>query len=316
MPKKTTTPKSKPKKRVQMTAAQVATAVRTHFGAERDGFGPEWAALDEFTLAYRRIDLMLVRAWSGGPKGHERIAVEIKVSRSDLASELAKPAKSQPFRDITHRFYLATPAGLVKDTDPIPSEWGLIEVSAGGRARIVRRGVRNDSPDPLPERAQVEAFRRAARTEARLRVAETDLRDDPAALVNAQKARDSAAGAAQRAQKTAYFEKRKHTEMLREIAAAGAWICVCGKELAARRDMSSWSEHADGTPCGHARYGRAEVDLEAAAARLGLTPAPPLDDVEVVVRAKSLLEVAVSRQDDPAQTIAALHELLRSAQYD
>src|SRR3954469_5191624 len=99
--------------RAVRNADDIVAAVRRHYGAERDGVGPEWAALDEFSLrpggGYRRIDLLVIRAWGGAPKGHERHAVEVKVSRSDLAAELASPHKSEPFREVVHRFYLAAP---------------------------------------------------------------------------------------------------------------------------------------------------------------------------------------------------------------
>ena len=87
----------------KVTAAQVLDALRRHYGLHRDGrlTAPEWAALAEFSVDLGverpRCDLFVVRAWSGRPKGHERHAIEIKVSRTDLRNELVDPAKRQAF---------------------------------------------------------------------------------------------------------------------------------------------------------------------------------------------------------------------------
>lgn len=158
------------------TSTEIATAVRRHYGAEKDGYGPQYAALDEFSLypggGGGRADLFLIRAWSGKPKGHERITVEIKVSRSDFLREKAQPHKMAPFQDVSHRVYFATPEGIIKDTDDL-GDVGHLLVTASG-VRVARRGVRNDNPSPLGERALVEAFRRASRAEARERSAGDD----------------------------------------------------------------------------------------------------------------------------------------------
>lgn len=267
----------KPARKVpDLKAADVIKAVRRHYGAERDGLGPEWAVLEEFSLApgagHQRADLFVVRAWSGRPKGHERHVVEVKVSRSDLRNELADLRKSQPFDEVAHRFYLATPAGLVKDTDPIPGHWGRYEITARGACRKVKEATRRPDPAPMPEQALVEAFRRAARSETRIRVAEADLAlerfDDPAAQVVALKA---SLAAAQRAMYTAQNAssrtKRDLRELLHQIANAGGWLCVCGARM--KKDAYS-IQHADGSACEQGWNGRGSVDLESLARRLGL----------------------------------------------
>lgn len=256
----------------ELTAADVTTAIRRYFGAEHDNIGPEWAALDEFTLepgpGYRRADLFLVRAWGGRPRGHERIVVEVKVSRSDLATELANPHKAAPFERVTHRFYLATPAGLVRDDDPIPAHWGLLEVTGSG-CRKVREAQRRE-PEPMPEGALVEAFRRAARAEARIRSAADD---DPAArVVDLVRQAATATEAADRARAAASRDRERLNGWLRLVAEAGGVPCVCGARLARSLGASYYGEHkhADGSGCTANRWGTAQVDVDVLAKALGL----------------------------------------------
>lgn len=269
---------AKPTAVPKMTAADVVTAIRRHYGAERDGLGPEWAALEEFTLqpggGYRRADLFLIRAWAGRPKGHERHTIEVKVSRSDLRTELAKPAKAWPFEQVSHRFYLATPRGLVKDTDVLPTHWGLYEVGPGG-TRKVREATRNDTPDPLPEPAVVEAFRRAARSEARIRAASDD--DAPARLVELERQYAAVYPALHRARTAADRAKSETRDLLRTIAEAGGWLCVCGARIKKGRYEN---RHADGTDCTHGFRGRAEIDYESLAVRLGVADPDQTDTTD------------------------------------
>lgn len=250
----------------RLTAKDVAAAVRARFGAERDNLGPEWAALDEFKQVgpgYTRADLFLVRAWGGGPRGHERVLVEIKVSRSDLTHELARPQKLAALAVYAHRVFFATPVGLVRDTDDLGEGVGLIEVHGPAFTREVRKAARKDA-DPLPEGLVVEAFRRAARSEARIRNASDG---DPAGQIVALQAELARAErAAQTARAAADRDFGRLREWLRVLGEAGGAPCVCGATLAPRKKYGR-RVHADGSEC-PARF--AEVDPDALAVRLGL----------------------------------------------
>lgn len=263
-----------------LTAPDVVAAVRRHYGAEKDGLGPEWAALDEFSLGTgagrQRADLFLVRAWSGRPKGHERHAIEVKVSRADLCAELAKPWKALAFTEVSHRFYLAVPKGLLRPGDAIPDHWGVYEVSghpAATRCRKAREATRRD-PEPMPETALAEAFRRAARAEARIREADTDTAEDPAATLALMRAELAAANrAAQTAREASRRDKDRLSALLAKIGEAGGWHCVCGAPIKVDRYRVL---HADKSHCAR---GSAQLDPGSAdvlAARLGLPD--PLDE--------------------------------------
>lgn len=62
---------------------------------------------------------------------------EIKVSRSDLMSELKNPAKAESIARYCRYWWLATPPGLVREGE-LPEGWGLYEAHANG-LRCVRQ---------------------------------------------------------------------------------------------------------------------------------------------------------------------------------
>lgn len=235
-----------------MKAAEVVTAVRRHYGCEGDdGIGPEWCALDELELngpRSPRIDLLVVRAWGGGKRGHERHAVEVKVSRADLRRELTS-GKWQPWALTAHRFYLAVPADLSLDGIELPDRWGLLTVTDRGvkRARIAPR---DDQPADLPERCVVELARRAGRAEARIRGAAAAAGDDPAPTI-ARLERELTA--ARRQAETARQAETRADHRVRDALAAYAMVaptvpCRCGTPLAPARVRSSLGWRHDGDP--------------------------------------------------------------------
>lgn len=306
----------------RLTAADVATGVRRHFGAEQDGLGPEWASLDEFSLlpgaGSQRCDLFFVRAWSSKPKGHERVAVEIKVSRSDLLSELKKPWKAEAFMEVSHRFYLATPPGLVKETDPIPEAWGLLEVSQSS-CRKVREAPRRDAPLPLPERALVEAFRRAGRAETRIRGAAETVANDPARIPYMAKQLTAAQNAEHRARQSSDRDRHRLHEFLSAVSNAGGWLCECGKPMKklAQGLSRSGHRHADNTDCDLGYAGRAVVDLGSLAARLGISDAAdgdawsgPASSAERLIRLRQKVDAALV---DPSVDLEAVLRDVQSA---
>ena len=77
---------------------------------------------------------------------NERIAYEVKVSRSDLMRELANPYKRSHAEKVCHRWVLATPPGLVRMGE-LPDGAGLVEIHPQG-VRWVEQGVRKDCESP------------------------------------------------------------------------------------------------------------------------------------------------------------------------
>lgn len=66
------------------------------------------------------------------------VAYEVKVSRGDFFAELRDPQKREFALTVSNQFYFATPPRLVRP-DEVPAEAGLVEVSAGGYVRVVKR---------------------------------------------------------------------------------------------------------------------------------------------------------------------------------
>lgn len=105
----------------------------------------------------QRIDAYAASYWKS--RGNERIAYEAKASRSDFLRELGDPEKRRFALDVSHRFYFATPPGLVQPGE-LPAECGLVEIDGDGTARIVVEAPWRDTADPplsfllsLPRRA-------------------------------------------------------------------------------------------------------------------------------------------------------------------
>lgn len=93
----------------------------------------------------------------------KRWAVEAKISRGDLARELAAPVKSSAWRAHVHAFYIAVPPDLVDHAvETVPREFAGI-MRADGWVRIVRRAVPNRQPVELP----YDTWRRIARKGAK-----------------------------------------------------------------------------------------------------------------------------------------------------
>ena len=95
---------------------------------------PEWAVFAEVGdatggRASRRADALAINLWPS--RGLEIRGFEIKVSRSDLKRELEDPSKAEAVGVFCHTWCLATPVGLVRAEDMVPTSWGLFEVSEG-----------------------------------------------------------------------------------------------------------------------------------------------------------------------------------------
>lgn len=124
-----------------MKASNITAALRATYKQ------PEWALFTEVTdgtgaASRRRADAIAMNMWPS--RGLEIRAFEVKVSTSDLKSELIDPAKAEAFAQYADSFYLVTPTGLTKGID-IPVTWGVIEVSDTGRVRTVRQATANNN---------------------------------------------------------------------------------------------------------------------------------------------------------------------------
>lgn len=116
-----------------MRTADVNAALRARFCA------PEWALFFEVGDAtgaqHRRwADAVAMNLYPS--RGLEIQGFEVKVSRSDWTKELKTPDKSAPVQQYCDRWWIVTPAGIVKEGE-LPPTWGHYEVSEGGKIRQV-----------------------------------------------------------------------------------------------------------------------------------------------------------------------------------
>lgn len=113
----------------------------------------------------RRIDALVFRRSS---TGDSLWAVEIKVSLSDLRSELKKPEKTAAWAQYVDSFYFLVPEELRRVAlDEIPSPYGVATAGRwGNHFQVVRRAKKNPGPKPLP----MDTWRRMAGSLAKIQV--------------------------------------------------------------------------------------------------------------------------------------------------
>lgn len=131
---------------------------------QREGYADE-TALNAWTANERTIDVLLTRNWSGGKHGHERLAIEVKVTKADYRNET--PAKRAPAEASAHRCAYAAPAGII-DPETLPNGWGLIEVHPDGTATWRKNATRR-TPRADMDYLVSAGFRRASRAEEKIR---------------------------------------------------------------------------------------------------------------------------------------------------
>jgi hypothetical protein len=130
---------------------------------------PEWAVFPEVSdatgmRASRRADAVAFNLWPS--RGLEIRGFEIKVSRSDLKRELEDPSKADAIGAYCDSWCLAVPAGMLKDSDPIPPAWGIFVVK-GGAGRFQRLPtLRPREETKAPTRLFLAAIARAGSAES------------------------------------------------------------------------------------------------------------------------------------------------------
>lgn len=112
------------------------------------------------TQFYRRIDGLMLA-------GGEYTAIEIKCTRADFKRETEE--KRRAWRNVTHRFIYAAPAGIIDPADlpPYAGLWEFGEDKYGQMAvTSVKRATKNKTPEPMPQQVITAMFYRAAKAEA------------------------------------------------------------------------------------------------------------------------------------------------------
>jgi hypothetical protein len=83
----------------------------------------------------QRIDVVAIGVW--GKTDNLVHGFEVKVSRADLMAELRDLSKSEYAARACDRWWLVVAAGILRDDDPVPESWGILEQR--GRGLTIRR---------------------------------------------------------------------------------------------------------------------------------------------------------------------------------
>lgn len=126
-----------------MKATDVKAAIRQRFA------GSEWAVFFEVAdgtgaNSRRYADAVAMNLWPS--RGLELHGFEIKVSRSDWLSELKNPEKSAAIQQYCDRWWIITPAGIIKPGE-MPPTWGQYEVSDKGQIRQIIAAPKLEAKD-------------------------------------------------------------------------------------------------------------------------------------------------------------------------
>lgn len=216
----------------------------------------------------RTIDAFIVRNWSGGKHGHERLAIEVKVSIQDYRNETDE--KRAPAEASAHRCAYAAPAGLI-DPATLPPGWGLIEVSDAVPRMVWRKHAVRRTPTCDLDYLVTAGFRRASRAEERIRAGDS-------APAEVARLRDEHAKMASQLHTAQQGRKREENraKMARSelLSIAGDQECAdCFERVTWRRggtNDSCWS-HVDPGQDGRCYEQRREIDRLKREAETGTT---------------------------------------------
>jgi hypothetical protein len=125
----------------RVTAADIRAALALRYPSKSHSLMFEVAP--ETGSATRYADAVAVGLWRS--HGHKIEGFEIKVSRSDFLSEMAKPEKSAPVFQYCNHWWLVTPKGLVEPSE-LPTTWGLMELCGD----MLRVKVKAPALKPVP----------------------------------------------------------------------------------------------------------------------------------------------------------------------
>lgn len=144
-----------------MSAADVMSALRLRWPESEYVHVPE--APQDSGRQGRKIDLLVISMWHS--RRHERDAVEVKVSMSDLRREIGQPEKADWWWQHSHRFWVAVPEAMAEKAKPeLPTGWGLLSVRSDGDRFIAHIKVKplvNRDCKPLPEASVIGLLRAA-----------------------------------------------------------------------------------------------------------------------------------------------------------
>lgn len=143
-----------------MTEGDITKALYNRYCA------PEWAFFSQVANktggGSRYADGIAMNLYPS--RGLALYGFEIKISRSDLKSELNKPDKAEEIARFCNCWYLVTPTGLIRPDDEIPLGWGVLEVSPDMSIRK-KKAAEARLPQPITKEFVASILRRSNESE-------------------------------------------------------------------------------------------------------------------------------------------------------
>lgn len=130
---------------IPATSDDVLALLRRHYLPEGRPPGGLFAPEIQSPDGRRRADLLWVPTSMAGRRSDNIIGHEIKVSRSDVISELNDPTKADSWAQFCTRWWLVVPSADLIEGLSIPDMWGVMAPPSGRRTRsmtIVREAPR------------------------------------------------------------------------------------------------------------------------------------------------------------------------------
>lgn len=153
----------------RVDAALIKQALARRHLSDPSRQGRAWVYLTELRTrtgygSERYIDAFALALWRSA--AYERVAYEIKVSRSDWLAELKQPRKRDQAHWLSHRAYFVFAPGVFRWADIVDlvalDGWGVLEVQSDGTVREMYGATKREAW-PMPETFIAALLRRAAR---------------------------------------------------------------------------------------------------------------------------------------------------------
>lgn len=143
-----------------LSASDVTAMLRRHYQPEGRPPAGVFAPEIQSPCGHRRADLIWMPTTIAGGKG-ELHGHEIKCSRADLLTELADPAKADPWAQYCTRWWLVlSRPDLITGLD-VPDAWGILAPPSGRRTRtmtVLRPAPKLKPTNPAPGIARLAAW--------------------------------------------------------------------------------------------------------------------------------------------------------------
>lgn len=78
-------------------------------------------------------------------RGYKITGFEIKVNRNDLLKELKSPEKAEEIFKYCDEWYLVVANNILKETDEVPDNWGIMEINENSRIKVLRKSKKNSN---------------------------------------------------------------------------------------------------------------------------------------------------------------------------